>query len=169
MPSLVSLTDIADHHVDAEASLRLYFSNANPGFTQRFFSYFPTDISGELSGRIKEADMRSALITLARVEAALRKDYAYRGRGKLADDISIAFRQIYKKKGRHARLDEDILAVWYNNVAPTERALISKLRGMLKFRHWMAHGRYWNVGTEHSFQDVYLVADLTLSTLQLRG
>ncbi len=168
MPSLDSLVDIANHHLDAEASLRLFFSHSNPTFPQRFVSYRPADVTEELAARINETELRSALATLARVEAALRQDYLRRCKDKLADDVSIAFRRIHRARGRRARLDEDILATWYENLKPTERAVISKLRGMLKFRHWMAHGRYWNFGAEYSFQDVYLVADLTIATLGLR-
>ncbi|MDH6268390.1 hypothetical protein M2360_003795 [Rhizobium sp. SG_E_25_P2] len=168
MPSLFSLTEIANHHVDVEASLRLYFSNANPTFPQRFFSYTLTEITDELSDRINETEMQSALTILARVEAALRRDYLRRCKDKLADDVSIAFRKIHKARGNHARLDDDILKTWYDNLGNSERVVVSRLRGMLKFRHWMAHGRYWNHRPVHSFQDVYLVADLTISTLKLR-
>lgn len=169
MASLVSLVDITNYHRDAEASLRLYFSHINPTFPQRFATDSPSEIANKLSGRINETDMRSALVTLARVEAALRQDYLRRCKDKLADDVSIAFRKIHKARGSRARLDEDILDTWYNSLEPQERGVISTLRGMLKFRHWMAHGRYWNVGTMHSFQDVYLIADLTISLLLLRA
>jgi hypothetical protein len=70
-------------------------------------------------------------------------------------------------RGRRPRPDEDILNLWAINLDPAEREVISTLRRMFKFRHWMAHGRYWNVGTVHSFQDVYPVADLTISILKL--
>lgn len=169
MPSLSLLSDIADHHIDAEAAIRLYFSNANPLFAQRFTGYLPSEISDELSARVDEMDMRSALVTLARVEAALRTDYMVRCKAKSSDSVSIAFRKINKRSGSRARLDDDILRTWYENVKPQERQLISRLRGMLKFRHWLAHGRHWHVGTTHSFQDVYLVAELTLSNLPLQG
>lgn len=168
MPSLVSLADIADHHTDSEQALRLYFSAINPTFTQHFVGYMPSEIAGELSRRIDETDMRSALVTLARVEAALRTDYLRRCKAKLSDNISIEFRRMNKAKGNRVRLDEDILKVWQDHSTPELRAVLSRLRGMLKFRHWLAHGRYWQVGNTHSFQDVYIIAELTISNLSLQ-
>lgn len=169
MPSLFSLADIADHHNDAEAAIRLYFSNVNPIFAERFTGYLPSEIADQLSARIDEMDMRSALVTLARIEAALRTDYIVRCKGKSSDDVSMAFRKIYKRRSHRARLDEDILSTWCDNINSKERQIISKLRGMLKFRHWLAHGRHWHVGTTHSFQDVYLVVELTILNLPLQG
>lgn len=168
MPDLVSLVDIADYHTDAGASLRLYFSTINPEYTQRFTTYLPSEVNAELAQRMSETDLRSTLVVLARIEAALRKDYIERGsKLKLSDDISLAFRKIYKRKGRRANLNDDILDVWYQNLDPSSRSFISTLRGMLNFRHWLAHGRYWNPGAKYDFRDAYLLADIVLTSLPL--
>lgn len=167
MPNLVSLLDIASYQADAEGGLRLYFSGNNPEYAKRFIAYLPSELDAELAERMSETDMRSTLVVLARIEAALRKDYIERCKLKKADNISIAFRKIHKKKGRSVRLDEDILDVWYQNVDPSSRKIISTLRGMLKFRHWLAHGRYWNPGSKYNFRDAYLLADVVLIDLPL--
>lgn len=165
MPELVSLVDIADYHADADASLRSYFSKTSPTYTARFAVYLPSEVTAELSGRIDETDLRSTLVLLARVEAALRKDYIARAQGKSSDDISIEFRKIYRQRGRRARLEEDILETWKSALQNPEREIMSQLKGMLKFRHWLAHGRYWNVGSNYKFQDAYIVADAVITNI----
>lgn len=92
-----------------------------------------------------------------------------RATSKRADPISIEFRKLYNTKSDRARLDDEILEVWRQHLEPTGRAVISQLRGMLKYRHWLAHGRYWHAGTQHTFQDVYLLADVILAGLDLQG
>jgi hypothetical protein len=72
MPSLAPLADISEYQRDSEASLRLYYSFSNPTYQARFTGYFPSEIAVELIERLDETEMRSALIVLARIEAAFR-------------------------------------------------------------------------------------------------
>lgn len=167
MADLVSLIAIADYHVDAEASLRLYFSRRNPEYVGRFATYLPSEVNSELAERMSETDKRSTLVVLARIEAAFQKDYTERCRLKMSDNVSIAFRKIHKNRRGRARLNEDILDVWYQNVDPSSRRVISELRGMLNFRHWLAHGRYWHAGAKYSFRDAYFLAEIVLTKFPL--
>lgn len=169
MPSLTPLLDISYYHLTAEAALRLHYSQSNPSYQLVFAGYRPTEVAAELSERISETEIRSILIIIARLEAAFRLDYISRAGSKQADQISINLRRLHKRKKRKARLDEDILEIWKGHVDPTGRAIISKLRGMLKYRHWLAHGRYWQFGANHSFNDVYLVADVILTDFGLQS
>jgi hypothetical protein len=165
---LVQLIDLADYHRDAEASLRLYFSPGSPNFAALFTGYRPIDVTTQLTERLSETDMRSALVVMARVEAAFRADYKYRSKNKDADVVSRAFRRIFKQRREMARLDEDIWETWRQNV-PSTKPLISQLRSMFKFRHWLAHGRYWQVGNKYDFQTVYELADAVLASFPLYG
>ncbi|MFT0891026.1 hypothetical protein [Pseudochelatococcus sp. G4_1912] len=169
MPNLSTLKKIAEHHVDAEASLRLFFSQNNPSYSSRFPAYTPAEVNQELIGRLYEADVRSALVVLARAEAAFRTDYMERGRSKLSDNVSIDFRRIYKARKKRARFENDILNTWSKHLSYPEKEHLGKLRGMFKFRHWIAHGRYWNHKPAHSFQDIYLQVDLILAALPLKS
>lgn len=169
MPSLQSLSDIAEHHNDAETSLRLLFSTTYPNYSARFATYLPREVSAELIERIDETDLRSSLTTLARVEAAFRVDYRERCRLKMPDNVSIDFRKIYKVRQDRARLDDDIIRTWHNHESPSNRVAIVKIRAMFKFRHWLAHGRYWNFAPSYSFQDIYLVSDFVLNNLPLHS
>ena len=166
----IALVDIANYQMDAEASLRLYFSLANPHFSVRFAGCLASEVTTELVERLGETDMRSVLAVMARIEAAFRIDYKQRARKKGPDAVSTAFRKLFKKKGEKVRLDEDIWEIWRENVNdPSARSLISKLRSVFKFRHWLAHGRYWPIGNKYDFQTVYLLADAVLEGFPLYG
>jgi len=162
------LLDLADYHRDAESSLRLYFTPANPNFVARFASELPSEVASKLAQRIDETDMRSALVVMARIEAAFRVDYKQRCENNKSDDISIAFRKIFKKRGANVRLNEDVWEVWKQNDT-SKRTLISQLRSVFNFRHWLAHGRYWPVGNKYDFQTVYQLADAVFADFPLYG
>jgi hypothetical protein len=169
------LEDIANYHLDAENSLRLYFSPSNPVYYARFATYLSAEVGKELTERIKETDIRSSLAVIASIEAAFRMDYKSRCESKKNDAVSIEFRKISKKlktnrkkRGLHTvRLDEDIFFVWRNNSDPSLGTLISELRRVFKYRHWIAHGRYWSAGNTLDYQTIYLLADTVLASFPL--
>jgi hypothetical protein len=47
--------------------------------------------------------------------------------------------------------------------------IIGELRGAFKFRHWLAHGRYWKpkFGRRYDFNDIYTIADIALKHFDL--
>src|SRR6266581_118245 len=93
-----ALREIAEHHQDLEASLRVYFSTASPTFVVRFGGYSLVEVADELETRIDEADLTSSLAILASLEAAFRIDYLLRCYRKRKDALSRVFREIYKAK-----------------------------------------------------------------------
>src|ERR1700677_4272577 len=155
---LVPLVDIADYHRDAGSSLRLYFTRINPDFVVRFAGDRQSEVDRELANRLSETDMRSALAVMARLEAAFRIDYRQRCEMKKPDSVSTAFRKLFKSRGWKVRLEDEILEVWRQS-CPSTRPFISELRGAFHFRHWLAHGRYWQVRNKYDFETLYLLAD----------
>lgn len=159
------LLDLAEYHQDADASLRLYFTSINPSFIALFASNSSSEVAQKLADRVRETDMRSVLAVMARVEAAFRLDYRWRRKAKKPDAVSIAFR---KHRGTNVRLDEDIWETWRANYPPA-RPLVSQLRQVFRFRHWLAHGRYWPAGHKYDFQTVYGLAQNVLATFPLNA
>ena len=143
----LAIQAIAEYHNDVERSLRLYFSEASPTFRVRFLGLRPEEIVTELASRLEETDQRSAFFILTTLEAAFRVDYERRCKTKV-------------------RLDEDIFEAWRENSTGSHQ-LIGELRGAFKFRHWLAHGRYWepNLGRKYAFNFVYSLADDVLNAL----
>lgn len=162
------LAEIAHHHRDLGSSLRLYFSADSPSYLVRFAGYTERELSEELRRRLDEVDLTSCLAVLASIEAAFRIDYLRRCYRREKDPTSRAFRKIHKAKQQWASLEDDIFGSWIENSAGS-RAIISELRGAFKFRHWLAHGRYWapKLGRRYDFSDIFALADLTLRSFPL--
>jgi len=55
---------------------------------------------------------------------------------------------------------DDILEGWKRYTSASS-SLIGDLRGAFKFRHWLAHGRYWTprFGRKYDFDSVRLMAE----------
>ncbi|MCD2177454.1 hypothetical protein [Rhizobium sp. C1] len=138
----LSLQDTADFHGDTQAALKQYYSVVSPTFQVRFFGQRPEAVEAELELRLAELNRNSTLTVLALLEARFRIDYEIRRRRKMKDVVSVEFRALYARKGSRVSLESDILSVWRTNQTG-QAALIGRLQDAFKFRHWMAHGRYW--------------------------
>ncbi|MGA8170646.1 MAG: hypothetical protein WB816_07435 [Methylocystis sp.] len=159
----------AAYHEDLEQSLKLYFSAGASSFNPRFAGYEPAQLDEELAARLAELEFASVFTVLSAVEAAFRIDYLVRCDLKKKDPISMMFRTIYREKRERARLDNDILGVWKAHTESSAK-LIGDLRGALKFRNWLAHGRYLaRDGQQYDYATVYALADSALNSFPLFG
>jgi len=154
------LEQIAIHHNDVAEALRRYFYPADGHYDERFRGYSDDKLKDDLQSRLSEIDCTSALSVLSAMEAAFRIDYLQRCGIKKKDRLSRAFQQIYKDKKSHARLVEDILFGWKNEATTQGKRLISELIGAFKYRHWLAHGRYYEpkLGKKYDYGSVYELA-----------
>ncbi|MCK4257598.1 MAG: hypothetical protein KAX49_01385 [Halanaerobiales bacterium] len=90
----------------------------------------------------EETELAASFNMLANVEGCLRLDFFNRVYAKKKDSLSKDFFQIYKIKNKNIQLDEDILEKWKEHF-PQLKSFISDYKSALKYRHWLAHGRYW--------------------------
>jgi hypothetical protein len=162
------LADIALHHVDLENALRHYFSPVSPIAALRFVGYSATDLSEELQRRLVEIDFSSSFAILAAVEASFRIDYIQRCQQRKKDGVSRIFREIHAEKGYQASLDDDILSVWADT-SNGSKIIVGELRDAFRFRHWLAHGRYWTpkLGRRYDFYSVFTIASAALNHFAL--
>ncbi|HEY6927387.1 MAG TPA: hypothetical protein VI653_28185 [Steroidobacteraceae bacterium] len=151
----LGLADIDGYHHDAEAALRLYFSSASPTYTVRFMGYAVAEVTEELHVRLRESHLRASLTVLSSLEAAFRIDYLQRCYHRDRSEITRCFRDLYKEHAEHVRLDEHILDNWAVHF-PESRALISEIKAAFRFRHWLAHGRYYTPKLGRKFDYFYL-------------
>ena len=110
-------------------------------FSDRFFGMTPAEIRAELRKSSKELEREVTLALTASFEAMIRIDYMSRSKGKKKDAISVAYRELWSKHNRNARL-EDILDTWKEEACEAHK--VGKLKQLLQYRHWLAHGRYWD-------------------------
>jgi hypothetical protein len=163
-----SLSEIAEYHNDAVDSLVLFFRTLMTRNEPRYLGYSAPETENVLLNRIEETELRSCFIVLASLEAALRIDYLLRSSGKKKDPLSKDFRGLFNHRGKRASLDEDILDLWIRH-HPSLKRLVGELRSALRFRHWLAHGRYWEpkLGRKFDYAGVYLLAELVLVNFPL--
>jgi uncharacterized protein YutE (UPF0331/DUF86 family) len=163
------IQQLAHYYDDVAKSLRLYFSPAAPLFSVRFDRYKPDQITSEMNQRLAELEMATALSIFAAVEAAFRIDYLQRCYRKEKDAMSRAFRDLHKKKGVRVSLDEEIFEIWKEHTIGST-SMIGELRAAFRFRHWLAHGRYWHPKfPRYDYLAVYSLAESVMNSLPLFG
>jgi hypothetical protein len=156
----LELDEIANHHADVINSLRNYFSAASPHYLQRFAGYAPREIGDELAIRLLESEKSSILTMLSALEAVFRIDYLQRCYNRRKDTLSRVFRDLHKIKGSRVGLEDEILGAWKEHTS-VPASLIGDIRGAFKYRHWLAHGRYWvpKIGQKYDYDSIYSLAD----------
>jgi len=111
-----------------------------------------------LKFRVQELDFLFSFDIISTIEATLRFDYMERAHRKRKGEISHVFRDIYKSKKDRVRLEEDILDIW-GRCKPSCKSIIGKFKGVLKYRDWIAHGRYWILKVQkYNTRDVHAIA-----------
>lgn len=159
----LSLSEAVLHHSDVAGGLNLFFSPVAPSYAVRFTGYRPDEVRAELDDRLAELDHTTTMNLLAAVEASFRVDYLHRCYQNKKDPISRQFSELHREKGSRASLEDDIFEVWKTHTTGGG-PIISELRGAFRFRHWLAHGRYWRpkLGRKYDYLSVY---PLTLKAL----
>ena len=142
-----------------EDAIALYHSDSNPSFVELFRDYTPDEVQTERDERLFEAGAASAMTLLASIEASFRIDYLQRCQKRGRDGLSRAFRRIYRTKETHVSLDDDLLDTWIEH-SDVRRELVREIRSAFRYRHWLAHGRYWNpkLGRQYDFASIYGLA-----------
>lgn len=163
----LSLLDVANHYVDIEAALKIYFSTPHNNIVERYPGRSINDVFRQ---RLDEHDRSCAFILLATIEAAFRIDYVLRVQTKGKDELSRAFRELHKDKGARVRLEEEILDGWREYTSVSSR-VVSDLKGALRYRHWIAHGRYWTpkLGRRYDYQGLYVLGQEVFTSFPLLG
>jgi hypothetical protein len=106
------------------------------------------------------------LALLASAEALLRVDFKVRLERRIKEprDVRQRFKELEASDGDRVRL-EDILHVWKEKVGHPDR--FAAFFEYLRVRHWLAHGRYWELKTSRRAepQDVFEVIDALFRVL----
>ena len=156
------------HRRDTEAAIDAYFTIGNPSSAQRFIGFAPSEVRTEKEILLDELRRGSSMDVFGALEAAFRIDYLQRCYRRERDDVSRAFRNLYNDKGPAVSLEGDILAAWRQN-SNVSRQVIADLTSAFKYRHWLAHGRYWNPRFRKlDYEEVYTLAEATLNTFPFK-
>ena len=166
----LALGDIGRHHRDIEMAIRRYFSLANAHLDVRFSGYTPDEVEQEMVEILDENERNSSMNILAALEAAFRIDFIQRSQRRKRDGLSRIFRRVYMEKGTRASLEDDILPGWKQECSDL-RSVVSDLIGAFRYRHWLAHGRYWTprLGRRYDYQEVYALAGTIFDAFPFEG
>jgi hypothetical protein len=154
-----SISDIHAYHATTDSSLRFYYTESCPDFVVRCFGYTDIEVADELGDHLEETELRSSLALLTRIEAALRIDFETRCKRRKRDKLTREFRKLRSKRQDRVRLDE-LLEIWKSE-HPQLSPLIKDLSGAFRFRHWLAHGRYWTpkLGRKYDYTTVLIITE----------
>lgn len=149
----ISVEDIWDHYENIRDTVVRDFSAARAHLIgkralkdERLFGMNREELDSYFQDILQEIDVQASLFLLAATEATIRVDFLSRVYERRKDPVSRDFRQKYVSRCDHnkikVRLDEDILDTWSEH-SPETKSDIGRLKGAMKYRHWLAHGRYW--------------------------
>lgn len=163
----LDIEEIAYYKQDLEKAIRLYYQSYNK--YEKFYNYSNEELNKEKDSRLKELELNAIFMLLSSIEALFRIDFNVRVNHKLKDNLSKEFRNIYKNKKNKVSLEDDILNIWQTHFAEV-KLIISEYKSALKYRHWLAHGRYWEpkLGRKYDFDSIYILASGIIDNLQLK-
>jgi hypothetical protein len=122
-------------------------------YDKRFVGRSLADVDAFFETQRSERELLASFELVASMEAALRLDFIRRVQNKKKDRIARSFRSI--ETPDRPRLD-DILDAW----AVEASIRVGDFRGLLNFRDWLAHGRYWppKLGRTYQAADAYRIS-----------
>ena len=165
----LELNEIGRHHRDIEASVRSYFDFKNVRSAARFAGYTSEEIRQEMNSLLEEQDRTISMNLLAALEAAFRVDFLQRCYKRRRDPVSREFRKLHALGERYVSLEGDIFRIWKQE-SSVSSSVISDLKGAFKYRHWLAHGRYWvpKFG-RYDYHDIYTLAEEIFNSFPFEG
>jgi len=124
-----------------------------------YLDYSNKELTQSFRDHLEELDNNVCFNILNAVEASFRVDYINRVKKKLKDNTSKKLRELYKLKQERASLEHDILNIWKQE-NDNLKTIISDYARTLKYRHWFAHGRYFEpkFGKNYDVETVTLIA-----------
>lgn len=158
------LEELYLYKIDAEQGLNKLF--AEPENKESLLFLTPGEVQELLSKRIKELELQASLTLFTSVEAMFQIDFHNRVEKRAKDKLSRAFRELKQKRSNRISFENDILSLW-EVVYPQTSRYFQPIRLVLKYRHWLAHGRYWLLQSPTmNFEELYNLAETLRNTLE---
>jgi hypothetical protein len=163
-----SIEDIWSWYEDQKEALRDFKNKITTAFlasptsiNDKFISLTFDELNDYFDNSVEELEHLVALDIISATEGTLRADFFSRVFEKDKSNLGREFRDIYKQKGNKVSLEEDIIESWKTHVAES-KSDFGSLIGLLHYRHWLAHGRYWTLnkkGRRYSADETYGIAE----------
>jgi hypothetical protein len=134
---------LAHHRRCAEAlnALRAVLLTGVPP-ESRFAGMNPDEQDRALAEMQREMDTQTTLLLAASFEAVFQVDLHTRVSERRKDPLSKQLRKLWQRRRLSGRLEvEELLEFWKKETG--RRREIGELKQLIQYRHWLAHGRYW--------------------------
>jgi hypothetical protein len=112
------------------------------GVSSKFIGLTTDELNAYFESSEEELEHLVCFDLISATEAVLRSDFFTKVYNKDKSDIGRIFRDIEKQKGKKVSLEDDIIENWKETVT-ARKTDFSNFLGLLNYRHWLAHGRYW--------------------------
>jgi hypothetical protein len=169
-----SIEDIWNWYEDQKKALRDYeykirslVGNPQATIDDKFIGMTLGELTNYFAISFEELRHLVALDLITATEATLKTDYFTKVFNKDKTALGREFRAIYKVQQDKVKLEQDIIDNWKKYV-PQCKSDFSSLVGLLKYRHWLAHGRFW-LSKQGQFYSVYDVYDIAKSIFKWIG
>jgi hypothetical protein len=146
----------------------IIFSDTQIKVNSKFITLTIDEINEYFENSEDELEHLVCFDLISATEAFLRVDFNNRVDRKDKSDIGKTFRALNKKKGKKISLQEDIIETWKE---ATGDKSFSNFLGLLNYRHWLAHGRYYNpkLGREYSFDIAYEISENIFDLISIQN
>lgn len=136
-------------------------------FERRFIGLIRSEVESFFEDQRGQLELLTMFELLATTEAILRIDFNARVATRRKDGLSRRFRQMNKSRPDKIRLDEDILTAMKDE--GTNASAIAAFRGVLRLRHWLAHGRHWHpkLGRGYTPNDVFDISRALIDSISV--
>lgn len=160
----LALEELYFYKIDAEQGLKKLF--AEPQSKESLLFLTPTEIKELLAQRIKELELQASLTLFTSLEAMFQIDFHDRIEKRAKDELSQIFKERNHQGSARISFEGDILNMW-EDVYPQTRKYFQPIKAALKYRHWLAHGRYWLLKSPAmDFEELYGLAETLQNTLE---
>ena len=129
---------IVEHNLASTSALNFHFSQSNPDYT----GFTPAELEKLRREATLHQERQDILSLLAFLESCFRVDYILRKKSNLKDDLSKALIKLFNQKHYRASLEDEIFRTWHKS-GHLDPATNSHLHEAFHYRHWLAHGQYW--------------------------
>lgn len=146
--------------LDYRNKINLNLTNPEVLKADKFIGLTNDDINEYFQSSIDELEHLVCFDLISATEAKLRLDFLSKVYNKDKSSIAIKFRELEKIYPNKISLENHIIDTW-KAYKEAEKKRFSEFIGLLNYRHWLAHGRYWKpkLGQTYNPDNTYQIVE----------
>jgi hypothetical protein len=142
-------------------------SNFSNELNSKFLAYTSDELNDYFEESNEELERLVCFDLISATEGLLRSDFYSKVYNKDKSEIGKRFRELHKLKENNISLEQEIIENW-KEFSTENKSDFSRFLGLLKYRHWLAHGRYWipRFGQPYNPETTYEIAENILEIVR---